>query len=87
VRVDSALYAGAVVPPYYDSLIAKLIAHGPDRETCRRRLLRCLDEYVIQGPGTTIPLLRELLEAQDVRTHRYDTGWLGRFLETRRHRG
>ncbi|MFW5679013.1 MAG: acetyl-CoA carboxylase biotin carboxylase subunit [Pseudomonadota bacterium] len=87
VRVDSALYAGAVVPPYYDSLIAKLIAHGPDRETCRRRLLRCLDEYVIQGPGTTIPLLQDLLEAQDVRSNRYDTGWLGRFLEARRLRG
>ncbi len=87
VRIDSALYAGAVVPPYYDSLIAKLIVHGPDRESCRRRLLRCLDEYVIQGPGTTIPLIRDILLAQDVRTHRYDTGWLGRFLETRRHRG
>ena len=87
VRIDSALYAGAVVPPYYDSLIAKLIVHAPDREACRRRLLRCLDEYVIQGPGTTIPLIRDILLAQDVRTHRYDTSWLGRFLETRRHRG
>ncbi len=83
IRVDSALYAGAVVPPYYDSLIAKLISWGPDRETCRKRLLRALQEYVIEGCGTTIPLLRELLTAEDVQANRYDTGWLGRFLEAR----
>ena len=84
IRVDSALYAGAIVPPHYDSLIAKLVAWGPDRDTCRRRLLRALDEYVIEGCGTTIPLLREILRAEDVKANRYDTGWLGRFLETRR---
>jgi acetyl-CoA carboxylase biotin carboxylase subunit len=84
IRVDSALYAGAVVPPHYDSLIAKLIAFGPDRATCIRRLLRSLDEYVIEGAGTTLPLLKEILRAGDVQANRYDTGWLGRFLDARR---
>jgi acetyl-CoA carboxylase biotin carboxylase subunit len=83
IRVDSALYAGARVPPHYDSLIAKLIAHGPDRATCIRRLLRSLDEYVIEGCGTTIPLLKEILRAEDVQANRYDTGWLGRYLDGR----
>jgi len=87
VRVDSALYAGAVVPPHYDSLIAKLIVHAPDRATCLKRLLRSLDEYVIEGCGTTIPLLKDLLRAEDVQANRYDTGWLGRFLDARREGG
>jgi acetyl-CoA carboxylase biotin carboxylase subunit len=84
IRVDSALYAGAVVPPHYDSLIAKLVAFGPDRTTCVRRLLRSLDEYVIEGCGSTIPLLKDILRAEDVQANRYDTGWLGRFLDARR---
>jgi len=87
VRVDSALYAGAVVPPHYDSLIAKLIVHAPDRDTCIRRLLRALQEYVIEGCGTTIPLLRDILMAEEVQANRYDTGWLGRFLAARQRRG
>jgi acetyl-CoA carboxylase biotin carboxylase subunit len=84
IRVDSALYAGAIVPPHYDSLIAKLVAFGPDRATCLRRLLRSLDEYVIEGCGSTIPLLKDILRAEDVQANRYDTGWLGRFLDARR---
>ncbi len=86
VRVDSALYAGAIVPPHYDSLIAKLIVHGPDRDICIRRLLRALQEYVIEGCGTTIPLLRDILTAEEVQANRYDTGWLGRFLAARQRR-
>jgi acetyl-CoA carboxylase biotin carboxylase subunit len=80
VRVDSALYAGCVVPPYYDSLIAKLIVHDVDRDACLRRLDRSLGECVIDGISTTIPLLRTVLQHEDVREVRFDTGWLGRFL-------
>ncbi len=83
VRVDSALYAGAIVPPHYDSLVAKVIAHGADREVCRKRLLRALDECVIEGCGTTLRLLKELLRVEDVQANRYDTGWLGRYLASR----
>ena len=58
VRMDSALYAGYTVPPYYDSLIAKLIVHDVDRATCIRRLERCLGEVVIDGIPSSVPLLR-----------------------------
>lgn len=80
VRVDSALYAGYSVPSFYDSLIAKLIVHDTDRPAALRRLARSLDEYVIDGMPTTIPLLRTLLEEETVREGRIDTGWLGQFL-------
>lgn len=80
VRVDSALYDGYVVPPYYDSLIAKLIVHDTDRAAAMRRLDRSLAETVIDGISTSIPLLRALCETDDVRQSSYDTGWLGRFL-------
>ena len=82
VRVDSALYASYTVPPYYDSLIAKLIVHDDDREACIRRLERSLAECVIDGISTTVPLVRALLAEDDIHTARFDTGWLGRFLET-----
>jgi acetyl-CoA carboxylase, biotin carboxylase subunit len=80
VRVDSALYAGYSVPPNYDSLIAKLIVHDVDRDACLRRLDRGLAECVIDGISTTVPLLRAVLAADDVRATKYDTAWLGRFL-------
>jgi acetyl-CoA carboxylase biotin carboxylase subunit len=80
VRVDSALYAGYTVPPYYDSLIAKLIVHDASREACLARLDRALGECVIDGIATTVPLLRAVLGHADVRSMRFDTGWLGRFL-------
>lgn len=83
VRVDSALYAGYTVPPYYDSLIAKLIVHDVDRDACIRRLERSLDEFVIDGIPSSIPLLRALFEEEDVRAGTFDTGWLGRFLAAR----
>ncbi|MGF1561742.1 MAG: acetyl/propionyl/methylcrotonyl-CoA carboxylase subunit alpha, partial [Geminicoccaceae bacterium] len=83
VRVDSALYAGYAVPPYYDSLIAKLVVHGDDRDECIRRTRRALGEYVISGVPNSIPLLLELLGHEAVQAFDYDTGWLGRYLETR----
>jgi acetyl-CoA carboxylase, biotin carboxylase subunit len=80
VRVDSALYAGYTVPPYYDSLIAKLIVHDVDRPTCIRRLERCLEEVVIDGIPSSVPLLQAIFATEEVREGAFDTGWLGRFL-------
>ena len=80
VRMDSALYAGYTVPPYYDSLIAKLIVHDVDRRAAIRRLERCLEEVVIDGIPSTVPLLRAVFATDDVRNAEIDTGWLGRFL-------
>ncbi len=85
VRVDSALYTGYRVPPFYDSLIAKLIVHDVDRPRCLRRLSRSLSEYVIDGMPSTIRLLRALLEEEQMRSGDYDVGWLERFLDSRRH--
>jgi acetyl-CoA carboxylase biotin carboxylase subunit len=83
VRVDSALYAGAVVPPHYDSLIGKLIVHDEDRASCLRRLRRALGEYVITGPPSSIPLLAAIIEQPAFQSGAYHTGWLGPFLESR----
>jgi acetyl-CoA carboxylase, biotin carboxylase subunit len=81
VRVDFALYAGWTVPPYYDSLIAKLIVHAPTREACLMRLARSLGEYVIDGIPTSIPLLQAVIEAEEFIRFDYHTGWLGEFIE------
>jgi len=83
VRVDSALYAGYTVPPFYDSLIAKLIVHDTDRAAAIRRLERCLGECVIDGMPSSIPLLRDLFREPDVRAGTFDTGWLGRYIQKR----
>jgi len=80
VRVDSALYQGYQVPPFYDSLVAKLIAYGADREECVMRLRRALAEYVVGGIETTIPLHQRLVEEPDFRRGDYDIHWLERFL-------
>jgi acetyl-CoA carboxylase biotin carboxylase subunit len=80
VRVDSALYQGYRVPPYYDSLIAKLIVHGKTRNECLMRLRRALDEYVIGGIDTTIALHRRLVDTPEFVDGAYDIGWLERFL-------
>jgi acetyl-CoA carboxylase biotin carboxylase subunit len=80
VRIDSALYQGYEVPPFYDSLVAKLIVHGASREECLMRLRRCLEEYVIGGIETTIPLHQRLVENPDFRRGAYDIHWLERFL-------
>ncbi len=80
VRMDSALYAGYTVPPFYDSLIAKLIVHDVDRAAAIRRLERCMAETVIDGISSSVPLLRAIFATDDVREADFDTGWLGRFL-------
>jgi acetyl-CoA carboxylase biotin carboxylase subunit len=80
VRVDSALYQGYSVPPYYDSLIAKLIVHGRSRNECLMRLRRALEEYVIGGIETTIGLHQRLVDARQFVDGDYDIGWLERLL-------
>jgi acetyl-CoA carboxylase, biotin carboxylase subunit len=80
VRVDSALYQGYRVPPYYDSLIAKLIVHGKSRNECLMRLRRALEEFVIGGIDTTIPLHRRLVDAAGFIDGDYDIGWLERYI-------
>jgi acetyl-CoA carboxylase, biotin carboxylase subunit len=80
VRVDSALYAGYRIPPHYDSLIAKLIVYGRDREEALRRLRRSLEEFVITGPKTTIALHQALMQNADFRAGNYSIKWLERFL-------
>jgi acetyl-CoA carboxylase biotin carboxylase subunit len=83
VRVDSALYQGYQVPPYYDSLISKLIVHGKSRNECLMRLRRALDEYVIGGIETTIPLHQRLAAAAEFIDGDYDVHWLERFVGDR----
>ena len=84
VRVDSALYAGYTVPPYYDSLVAKLIVHGKTRNGCLMRLRRALQEYVIGGILTTIPLHQALIENPEFIDSKYDIHWLEKYLESHR---
>lgn len=78
VRIDSALYEGYKIPPYYDSLIAKLIIHAPDREQCLARLRRALREYVISGVDTLIPLHLKLANNPDVMLGNFDIHFLER---------
>jgi acetyl-CoA carboxylase biotin carboxylase subunit len=80
VRVDSGLYAGYKVPPYYDSMIAKLIVYGTTRERCIARLRRALEEFVIEGMKTTIPLHRDLIEDQEFLRGEYTIKWLEDWL-------
>ncbi len=80
VRVDSALYQGYEVPPYYDSLISKLVIYGGDRAECLMRLRRALEEYVIGGIDTTIALHQRLAENVEFQAGAYDIGWLERML-------
>ncbi|HLT79146.1 MAG TPA: acetyl-CoA carboxylase biotin carboxylase subunit [Ferrovibrio sp.] len=80
VRVDSALYTGYQVPPHYDSLIGKLIVHGTSRNECLMRLRRALEEYVIGGLETTIPLHLALINEPDFVNGAYDIHWLEEFI-------
>lgn len=80
VRLDSAAYAGYRIPPYYDSLIGKLIVHGVDREECLMRTKRALDEMVVSGVNTTLPLHERLVEADDVKSGDYNIHWLEKFI-------
>jgi len=81
VRVDSAAYQGYVIPPYYDSLIGKLIVHGRTRTEALMRLRRALDEFIVDGVETTLPLFRTLVRNIDVQNGQYDIHWLEQFLE------
>jgi|TARA_B110000438_G_scaffold105340_1_gene103818 acetyl-CoA carboxylase biotin carboxylase subunit len=76
VRIDSALYAGYEIPPYYDSLVAKLIIHGKNRNECLLRLSRALDEFVIGNIETTIPLHQKLLMSSEFLDGEYNINWL-----------
>jgi len=87
VRVDSALYQGYQVPPYYDSLIGKLIVYGRTREGALMRLKRALEEYVIEGMKTTIPLHQRLIEDPDVQNGDYSIKWLEDWLERQKQVG
>ncbi|MEE8275101.1 MAG: acetyl-CoA carboxylase biotin carboxylase subunit [Alphaproteobacteria bacterium] len=80
VRVDSALYSGDSIPPNYDSLIAKVIVNGGSRNECLMRLRRALEEYVIDGIETTIPLHQRLIAEPDFVNGAYDVAWLEEFL-------
>jgi acetyl-CoA carboxylase biotin carboxylase subunit len=81
VRLDSAIYAGYTIPPYYDSLIGKLIVHGRDRTEALLRLKRALDEMVVTGIDTTIPLFEHLVEDPDIADGNYHIHWLERHLK------
>lgn len=83
VRVDSALYDGYVVPPYYDSMIAKLIVHGNSRNECLLRLRRSLEEFVIGGIKTSLPLHQKIVNHPDFINGDYDIRWLENFLGIR----
>jgi acetyl-CoA carboxylase biotin carboxylase subunit len=80
VRIDSAVYQGYSIPPFYDSLIGKLIVYGKTRNECLSRLRRSLDEYVIDGIETTLPLFRELVRNPDIINGEYDIHWLEHYL-------
>jgi len=80
IRVDSAVYTGYNIPPYYDSLIGKLIITADNRSECLARLKRALDEFIIEGIETTIPLFHELIENEDIINGNYDIHWLEKFL-------
>jgi len=82
VRVDTAAYSGWKIPPYYDSLIAKLVVHGRDREEALARGRRALELFIVEGVKTTIPLHLRLLDDPDVRRGRFSTKWLERWLRT-----
>ena len=84
VRVDSGVYSGYRIPPYYDSLIGKLIVHGRNRVECMMRLRRALDEFVVDGIETTLPLFRDLVGNPDIANGDYDIHWLEKYLAGKR---
>jgi acetyl-CoA carboxylase biotin carboxylase subunit len=86
IRVDTAQYAEGFVPPYYDSLIAKLIAHGKDREEAMARMRRALDMFVVEGIHTTIPLHRGIFQDEEFREGKFDTKFMERYFEREKER-
>src|ERR1035438_265582 len=85
VRVDTAQYAEGVVPPYYDSLIAKLICHGKDREEAIAKMQRALGQFVVQGIFTSIPLHEKIFADREFRSGQFDTKFMERFFEREGH--
>jgi acetyl-CoA carboxylase biotin carboxylase subunit len=83
VRMDSAAYTGYTIPPYYDSLVGKLIVHGKSRNECLMRLRRALDELAVGGIETTIPLFQELMKQPAILDGEYDIHWLERYIAAR----
>ncbi|MGC2327516.1 MAG: acetyl-CoA carboxylase biotin carboxylase subunit, partial [Candidatus Sulfotelmatobacter sp.] len=81
VRIDTAAYAEGVIPPYYDSLIAKLVVRGKDRNEAISRMSRALEMFIVEGVYTTIPLHRKILADPDFRAGKFDTGFIERFLK------
>jgi acetyl-CoA carboxylase, biotin carboxylase subunit len=81
VRVDTAAYTDSVIPPYYDSLIAKLITHGADRNEAIHRMRRALDMFVIEGIHTSIPLHEQIMADEDFVAGNFDTGYLARLQQ------
>jgi acetyl-CoA carboxylase biotin carboxylase subunit len=84
VRFDSAIYSGYRIPPYYDSLAGKLIVHGKNRNECLMRLRRALDELVVGGIETTIPLFQQLVREPDILNGEYNIHWLEKFLANKK---
>ena len=80
VRIDSAVYQGYAIPPYYDSLVGKLIVHGKSRSECLMRLRRALDEMVVDGIETTLPLFRALVREPAIIDGDYHIHWLEQYL-------
>ncbi|MBI4048976.1 MAG: acetyl-CoA carboxylase biotin carboxylase subunit [Devosia nanyangense] len=80
VRVDSAVYQGYSIPPYYDSLLGKLIVYGRTRHECLQRLRRSIDEFVVDGVKTTLPLFQRLIREPDLIAGNYDIHWLEKYL-------
>lgn len=83
VRVDSEIYSGYTIPPFYDSMIAKLIVHGKSRNSALMRLRRALDEFVVVGVNTTIPLLQDIISQAEFIDGQYDNHWLEEYMENR----
>ncbi|HEY4274964.1 MAG TPA: acetyl-CoA carboxylase biotin carboxylase subunit, partial [Rhizomicrobium sp.] len=85
VRFDSAIYSGYRIPPYYDSLAGKLIVHARNRNECLLRLRRALDELVVGGIETTIPLFQKLVREPDIINGDYSIHWLEKYLASLGH--
>ena len=83
MRVDTAQYSEGVVPPYYDSLIAKLIVHGVDRAEAIAKMRRALSQFVVRGIETSISLHEEIFADEDFVAGEFDTGFMERFLAKR----
>ena len=81
VRVDSGCYSGITIPPYYDSMIAKLIVYGENRKSCIARLERALEEFVVDGIKTTIPFYQKILKEENFLNGNYDIHWVENYME------